>query len=326
MSFMKVFIETKPQALEALEGLLYEQEVPAWEASDPQDFDAFLHDPNRTWDYMDDGLREEKLAAPTGVTFYLSESPEGQKMLEDVKAALNRWQKTETELDLGSLAVTVEEHIPEDWSEQWKKYFKPFPVGQTLLVRPTWEPIPEGNDRKVLTLDPGHVFGSGSHETTCMCLEHLERCIAPGDKVFDIGCGSGILSIASLLLGASEATAIDIDPEAAPTAAENAAQNGFGSEVYHVLTGNITRDRELERSFHGQNFDVVTANIVANIIIILCRRVAKCIKPGGYFVASGIIQDRMEDVQGVMALNGFVVEDITMKGEWVAMTARYEGK
>ena len=326
MSLMKVFIETVPEALEALEGLLYQQGVETCETSDPTDFSAFLADPNRTWDYMDDGLREEKLSAPAGITFYLSESPEGQAALENIRAALAAWREAEQELALGSLAVTVEEHIAEDWAEQWKKYYKPFPVGQTLLIRPSWEPVPEGSARKVLTLDPGHVFGSGSHETTFMCLEHLERWVRPGDKVFDIGCGSGILSIAALLLGAGEATAIDIDPEAAPTAAANAAQNGFGPETYHALTGNITRDRDLERSFHGKDFDIVTANIVANIIIVLCRRVARCIKKGGLFIASGIIQDRMEDVQAVMALNGFAVEDITMKGEWVAMTARFEGK
>ena len=165
-----------------------------------------------------------------------------------------------------------------------------------------------------------------SLSTDSIALADFAR-VFSGARVCDLGCGCGALGL--LLLAKCETlqvTGVEIQEPAARCAAENAAQNGFGPEVYHVLTGNITRDRELERSFHGQNFDVVTANIVANIIIILCRRVAKCIKPGGYFVASGIIQDRMEDVQGVMALNGFVVEDITMKGEWVAMTARYEGK
>ena len=325
MNFIELFVETSREGLEPVSGLLYQQGVTGLIVEDPADFAAFLNNPSRDWDYVDDGLKAQKESAPTGITFYVSDTPAGYDTVKTVAIALQTLKNKEKELDLGPLTLSRKNVKEEDWANNWKQYFKPFPVGQNLLIRPSWEEIPAAETRKVLTIDPGHVFGTGGHETTSMCLEHLERWVRPGDTVFDIGCGSGILSIGALLLGAKEATAIDIDPDAVSIAYENAERNGIDRAVYHVLSGNITKDRELEQSFHGRDFDVVVANIVADVIIILCRRVRRCIRPGGVFIVSGIIQDRMEDVMGVLSLNKFTVEDITVKGEWAAMAARYEG-
>ncbi len=198
----------------------------------------------------------------------------------------------------------------EDWENNWKQYFHPISVGEKLLIRPTWEDEFEAGDRKVLNIEPGLAFGTGSHETTRLCLETLEKHIHEGTTVLDIGCGSGILSIASLLLGAEKAVGVDIDALAVKTAIENGEVNNFKEPEYTILQGNLT-DKV------SGKFDVVVANIVADVIIMFCKDVASFMKDDALFITSGIIDTREQDVIDAFNKYGFEIKARHTKGGWV---------
>ncbi len=198
----------------------------------------------------------------------------------------------------------------EDWENNWKQYFHPIPVGEKLLIRPTWEDEYEAGDRKVLNIEPGLAFGTGSHETTRLCLETLEKHIHEGTTVLDIGCGSGILSIAALLLGAEKAVGVDIDALAVKTAIENGEVNNFKEPEYTILQGNLT-DKV------SGKFDVVVANIVADVIIMFCKDVASFMKDDALFITSGIIDTREQDVIDAFNKYGFEIKARHTKGGWV---------
>lgn len=198
----------------------------------------------------------------------------------------------------------------EDWENNWKQYFKPIPVGDRLLIRPLWEQEYDAGDRAVLHLEPGLAFGSGTHDTTRLCLEALEQYAAPGKTMLDIGCGSGILSVAGLLLGVDSAVAVDIDALAVKTAQENGETNGFSAPRYTVLQGSLT-DRVTGR------YDIIAANIVADIIIKLCENVKDYLAPGGVLLTSGIILPREAEVLAAFAANGLQVLNRRESGGWL---------
>lgn len=204
----------------------------------------------------------------------------------------------------------------EDWANNWKAYFKPLPVGKRLLIRPTWETVEDAGGRAVLSIDPGMAFGTGGHETTRLVLETLEETIRPGDAFLDVGCGSGILSIAALLLDAGTATGVDIDALAVKTAGENGRENGFGPPRYTMRQGDLARD------ITG-SYDVVAANIVADAILALSPSVPRLMKPGGAYIVSGIIDTREADVQEALAACGFTVEERREHGGWLCLKLRH---
>lgn len=206
--------------------------------------------------------------------------------------------------------IILNECKNEDWENNWKQYFHPIPVGEKLLIRPTWEDEYEAGERKVLNIEPGLAFGTGTHETTRLCLETLEKHISEETTVLDIGCGSGILSIAALLLGAKEVTGVDIDALAVKTALENGEANGFFPPKYNILQGNLT-DKV------SGKFDVVVANIVADVIILFCKDVASFMKDGAVFITSGIIDTREQDVIDAFGKYGFKIEARHTEGGWV---------
>ena len=292
---------------------------------DEADFAEFLENPNREWDYVADELVEEKQEQTTGITFFLRDNLYGREQLSQIKSALQSVKETEKELDLGSLEVTMKNVAEEDWANNWKKYFKPFPVGDKIMIKPSWEELPAQTDKIILKIDPGHIFGTGTHETTQLCMELIEKYVKKDDMVLDIGCGSGILSIASLLLDAKEADAVDIDPNAIRIAYENSDRNDIDRNRYHVKAGNILEDKELQASYSGKKYDLVAANIVADVIIALTKQVPDYIKDGGIFLCSGIITERKEDVLEALKAANFAVLDIKEKTSWVAIATRYEG-
>ncbi|MCI8554389.1 MAG: 50S ribosomal protein L11 methyltransferase [Clostridiales bacterium] len=206
-----------------------------------------------------------------------------------------------------------------DWANNWKKYFKPLPVGERLLIRPTWEPAGDPGGRQVLSIDPGMAFGTGGHDTTRLVLETLEEQVRPGLSLLDVGCGSGILSIAALLLGAGRAVGVDIDPLAVKTAAENGALNGFEPPRFTVLQG------DLATAVQG-TFDMVAANIVADAIVSLSPGIPRLLRPGGTYIVSGIIDTREDEVIGVLSACGFTVTARREHGGWLCLTARQRGE
>lgn len=202
-----------------------------------------------------------------------------------------------------------------DWENNWKKYFKPMPVGERLLIRPIWEQEFDAGDRAVIHLEPGLAFGSGTHDTTRLCLESIEKYAENGRTMLDIGCGSGILSVAGLLLGADSAVGVDIDALAVKTARENGETNGFTEPQYTVLQGSMT-DKV------SGKFDIIAANIVADIIVILCENVKNYMNPDAVFITSGIIVPREDDVLAAFEKNGLEVIARHESGGWLCFETK----
>ena len=258
-----------------------------------------------------DLIDEELLARDrTRITIHLYLSPE-----QSPSEALGFLQErlTAAGIDHTLCSDTVNE---QDWANNWKKYFKPLPVGERLIICPTWETVEQPGNRRVLSIDPGMAFGTGGHDTTRLVLEALEDHIRPGDRVLDIGCGSGILSVASLLYGADSAVGVDIDPTAVRTAQENGALNGFTPPRYDMRVGDLARD------ITG-TYRVVVANIVADAIIALSPSVPPFLEPDGVYIVSGIIDIREQDVLRALAESGFTVRERYASGGWLCLvTAR----
>ena len=206
----------------------------------------------------------------------------------------------------------------EDWSENWKQFFKPLEIGKRVLVVPEWEEnIPE-SDRIKFLINPGLSFGTGSHESTKMCIEEIEKHVKDGDKILDLGCGSGILSVIALLLGAGDATAVDIDPMAVEVAYSNLKLNNLSEDIYHGFAGDITTDTELCNKLAAEKSDIVLANIVADVIIALSGYVKDFMKPDGVFICSGIIIERKDEVVSALENAGLKIKEVRTMGEWAA--------
>ena len=209
--------------------------------------------------------------------------------------------------------ICLDSCVEEDWINNWKQYFKPIPVGQKLLIRPTWEEVKDSGGRTVLDLDPGLAFGTGTHETTRLCMELLEQYVRPGMNVLDVGCGSGILSVAALLLGADKAVGVDIDELAVKTAVENAEINHV-EERFTGICGNLTDQVT-------GTYDIVVANIVADVIIMLTKDVEQFMKPDTVYLMSGIIDTREQDVLAAVEQHFTIIDRKEEKG-WVALSAK----
>ena len=251
---------------------------------------------------------------------YLTDDEDGHARLEELKRGLPAF-RARTEADCGSLEVSLKSLQEEDWAHNWQKYYEAFPVGDKLYIVPEWErgnPVPQG--RTPVYLNPGLIFGTGSHGTTRLCLEGLEHYVVPGQPVLDLGCGSGILAIAALVLGASGAKGCDIDPKAVRVAEENAGFNGVADRL-QVFCGDVTGDAELVRNLEGQ-YPLVLANIIADVIIPLSGHVGQFLAPGGVFLCSGIIAHRAEDVQKALEENGFAIFQRQEREGWVSFAAR----
>ena len=209
--------------------------------------------------------------------------------------------------------ICLDSCVEEDWINNWKQYFKPIPVGQKLLIRPTWEEVKDSGGRTVLDLDPGLAFGTGTHETTRLCMELLEQYVRPGMNVLDVGCGSGILSVAALLLGADKAVGVDIDELAVKTAVENAEINHVENR-FTGICGNLTDQVT-------GTYDIVVANIVADVIIMLTKDVEQFMKPDTVYLMSGIIDTREQDVLAAVEEHFTIIDRKEEKG-WVALSAK----
>lgn len=274
------------------------------------DFLRFLEQNRQYWDYVDEGLAA-RMKGASRVKFYVPDSEEGQKQLRQYLAGLEEYEPQ---------TVSLRE---EDWATSWQKYYQPIPVGKRVYIVPDWmrgEPVPEG--RTPLYLNPGLTFGTGSHPTTQLCLELLEQALRPGDKVLDLGCGSGILAIAALSLGASRAVGVDIDPKAADVAFENAALNGIGDGRLSVYAGDVLTDKRLSAKLGPGENRVVLANIVADVIIPLSAKAGEFMAPDGAFLTSGIIEGRQDEVKAALEQNGFAVTRHLERGGWHAFQAR----
>lgn len=285
-----------------------------------ESIEAFLKETAKYWDYAD---TDELVAGEEPcVKAYLADAGENMELVHQAEASFDALRNMDVGLDLGSLRFVVRVTDEEDWANNWKVYYKPFPIGERLLVRPSWEAVVNAEDRVVLSLDPGMAFGTGSHHTTRMCLEYLEKTVQGGDRILDLGCGSGILSIAGVLLGAQSALAVDIDPIAEKIAYENAQLNGVQRDRYTVRIGDVLTDHALRRFLGTQQYDIVMANIVASVILALLPIVPPLLRAGGTFITSGIIRERLDEVKDAILANGLAIEDVQIQEEWCAILVR----
>ena len=310
MKWLELHIDTTPAGIDPVSDLLGDYGVDSLMIDEEGDFHSFLENNKQYWDYVDDDLLAEK-RGKCRVTFYLPEDDGGFHTLGQVRIALSALKKQHPEY--APLLLTMENVADEDWENNWKQFYKPMEIGERLLVVPEWEQSGE-TERVKLILNPGLTFGTGSHATTRLCLTALDKLIQGGEKVLDLGCGSGILSIAALRLGAERAYACDVDPTCVGVAYENAALNGVERDRYTVRAGDVTADRELAREFGG-DYDVVVANIVADVIIALAPKVRPLLKDGGVFLCSGIIDDRAAEVKQKLTDAGWdVAEEHSSEG------------
>ena len=308
VKWLEVTVNTTPDKLDEVTARLAAAGMDALVIEDEGDFLNFLEQNRQYWDYVDQELLD-RMKGVTRVKFYVSDDADGRAQLERYTRGLG-WEYTVTPL------------TDSDWAYSWQKYYKPLPVGQRLYVVPQWEreePVPAG--RVPLYLNPGLTFGTGSHASTQLCLEGVEEHTAPGLPVLDLGCGSGILSIAALVLGASQAAAVDIDPKAVDVAYENAALNGIGKDRYLVRAGDVISDAALVRELAQPRYHLVLANIVADVIIPLSARVPELLDRDGLFLCSGIIDTRAQEVADALARNGLRVTRRREKNGWVALEA-----
>ena len=302
MEWLELKIDTSPSGLDAVTELLEQQGVTGVMIDDEADFKEFLEHNRQYWDYVDEALLQEKTGV-SRVTFYLERNEAALDVIARVRMAMSDLKKARPEC--GPLLLTIDNVADADWENNWKRFYKPMEIGERLLVVPQWEEARD-DGRVKLVLNPGLTFGTGSHATTRLCLQALDKYIRGGEKILDLGCGSGILSIAALVLGAKEAFACDIDEKCVDVAYENAALNGVGRDRYTVRWGDVLTDKALQAEFGG-GYDMVVANIVADVIMGLSDKVRPFLKEGGLFLCSGIIDDRAEEVFTKLRADGWTV-------------------
>lgn len=320
MRYLEIGIETQRAGIELILSALMKLGITDAVVEDPADIDDLLQkEKGYEWDYIDDSVLELKNETPR-VTVYLNDDAAGHQQAEAICAAMRALKAQAaggsfgSGLDVGSLETKISSEDDSAWKDNWKAYFKPAKVSKTIVVKPTWEAYEAQADEKIIEIDPGMAFGTGTHETTSLCIRLMEDYLAPGEKVLDVGCGSGILSIAGALLGASEVLGVEIDPDAVAIAKENIALNhvdGVASAQYGDLTKGI--------DFQA---DVIVANLMADLVVMLSKDVAKHLRPGGRYISSGILVEKMPEVVDAMRALGFAILEVKEDGMWCAIVAK----
>ena len=317
MEWTEVNIYTTTEGIELVCSKLTDIGVKGFAIRDAEDFKEFLENKNGQWDYIDKdliGLTD----CETCITVYIPSNDQGAEMLTAIKSMLSEMRANDTEKLYGRLEAELTSIREEDWANNWKQYFKPFKVGEKLVIKPSWEDYDNADNRVILEIDPASSFGTGKHHTTRLCLELLEKNLNKGDDLLDMGCGSGILSIGAMLLGAGSAVGVDIEENAAATALENAEKNHISPDVYKTYYGNILSDEKLASEI-DRKYDIITANIVADVIIAMKDYFVRYLKKGGILIISGIIEERMDEVVAAVESAGFSNPEPYVKEGWAAV-------
>lgn len=316
MKWTKFSLETTTQAVDlvsnmldelGIEGIEIEDKVPITEEEKKAMFIDILPELGE-----DDGKAL--------VSFYISDDEDKAAVLTQVKAGLVELADF---VEVGDMEITVSETEDKDWINNWKQFWKPFRVADDIIIKPTWETLQDKKEEDlVIEIDPGTAFGTGSHETTRLCIEGLRKYIKDDTTLLDVGSGSGILSIIGLKLGAKSALGTDIDPNAIHAMYDNAKVNGITEEEFTVKIGNIIDDKQLQEEVGMEKYDIVVANILADVIIPLSAEVGQHLKKGGLYITSGIIYMKRDEVKEAIEKNGFTIVEVNEMGEWVSFVAR----
>jgi len=323
MYWIEAVIHTTTAGIEPVAGRLLMNGITGYAVEDSEDFNDFLEGEGVYFDYVEDELLRLK-DCETTVKFYVAENAQGVETIMAVRKSILELKEMDTDGLFGTLEVTTDGKIEEqDWENNWKKYFKPFPVGKNLCIKPSWEELPEELKAKtVIELDPSSSFGTGSHTTTRLCLEMVEKYMALSGEnvqVLDMGCGSGILGIAASLLGAEFITAVDIDENSARIAGENFAGNKIAPDKYKVMAGNILNDQKFYDRVTDKKYDLIAANIVADVLIWMAPVFKKVLADNGFLLVSGIISERSSEVIDALEACGLCVREFAESQEWAAV-------
>lgn len=317
MKFNEITIHTTTAGSEVVSGVLFNEGISCFSVEDPRDLAELLENKYVPVDYVEDGLLRED--GDVLVRVYLAENEQGQLQLDGILAGIEKL-KLLGEDWLGSLDTELSVTDEKDWENNWKQYFHPLPIGEKFLVVPSWEKA-DDDSRLVIEIDPASSFGTGRHETTALCLEAVEKLSPENKDVLDMGCGSGILGIGAALMGAKHIDAIDIDMVASRIAEENAEKNNV-KDVMSVYCGNVLTDIDLWNKFANNKYDIILANIVADIISEMLPLFTSCLNQDGRLVCSGIISMRKEFVLESLEENGFIVEELKEKNDWIAIVCK----
>lgn len=318
MKWIKISLKTTTEAVDfisslfdelGLEGIQIEDNVPLSQADKEAMFIDILPE-----------LPEDEGEAV--VTSYVSLEKDIEELKKEIKDGL---EELSAFVNVGEGSIRTEETDDGDWINNWKAFFKPFRVAEDIVIKPTWEALEDKKeDDLVIEIDPGTAFGTGAHETTRLCITGLRKYITKETKLLDVGCGSGILSIIGLKLGAKEAVGTDIDPAALKATYENMEVNHISRERFTAYSGNIIEDRELQEKVGFEKYDIVAANILADVIIPLSGEIRRHMKKDGLFISSGIIDMKKEEVEAALLKNGFRIVEINTMGDWVSFVAKNE--
>ena len=340
MKYIEVKIKTSQEDLDPLTCILMDMGIAGFAVEDPEDFQALMEKKNSyDWDYIDESLMDYS-KIETGVTFYLDDSEEGRELLGRLQELLkhgyckdkqqNSGATPENLLNPSSEAVELLgneglqlKSIPElswkvvddsEWKDNWKEYFKPAKLTDRIVIKPSWEEYSVAEDELVIEIDPGLAFGTGTHPTTSLCIKLLEKYIEPErDTIIDVGCGSGILSIAAALLGAKDIAAVDIDPVAVEVTKENVELNHVSPKI-RVFEGDLTKGL-------NEKAEIVVANLMADLVIMLTKDIAAHLKGKSIYISSGILIEKKETVAAAIEACGFRILEILEEGEWCAIAA-----
>ncbi len=308
MDYLEIKVSVHASAVDAVSEIYYEFGATGVSIEEPIEI---IGEENLYWDYIDESKIDRNVESV--VTAYYSRLEENlESKIKEIKERIQNLSEFGINLGSGTFSESIVKQ--EDWENSWKQYFKPLHVTERIVIKPQWEEYEAAENELVIHIDPGMAFGTGSHETTSMCLVELEKFIKPQDEILDVGTGSGILSIAAALLGAKNAVGVDLDPVAVEVAKENVLLNEVTDQV-EILHG------DLVQTINGQ-YDIVVANIIAEaILILLDLDVKQFVKADGRFICSGIILEKEEVIIAKLMEKGFVIQDIIRQGEWVCIVS-----
>ncbi|SHI76753.1 ribosomal protein L11 methyltransferase [Dethiosulfatibacter aminovorans DSM 17477] len=309
MKWIEIVIKTTFEAKEAVTNILHEAMVEGIVIEDPNDILNLLKEDER-WDYLDEDLAKDYYDGVV-IKGYFENDENWEEKKDFIKERINMLPRYD--LDLGLTEIEIQDLEDRDWNSEWKKNFKPFKLGENVVVKPTWEEYSQKEGEIIIEIDPGAAFGTGTHETTSLCIEQLEGKIDSESKVLDIGTGTGILAILSSKLGAKEVLGIDIDDDSVRIAKENVEVNDCDN--VDIKKGNLLNKVDYEA-------DIVVANITADIIIRMVSQLSNVLKNGGLFISSGILATKVENVRTALVENDFDIVETLVKGEWAGITAR----
>lgn len=315
MKWNKFRLKTKTEAEDivssmladlGVEGVEIEDKIPLTAADKEQMFVDILPETE-----ADDGVAY--------LSFYLDDDADIEGILANVKQELEEMKEF---IDLGECSIEESQTEDVDWINNWKKYFHQFYVDDILII-PSWEKVkPEDEDKMIVHIDPGTAFGTGMHETTQLCIRQIRKYVTKDTRILDVGCGSGILGMLALKFGANYSVGTDLDPCAIDATYENMEENGISKDQYEVMIGNIIDDKSVQDTVGYEKYDIVVANILADVLVPLTPVIVNHLKKGGIYITSGIIDDKEETVVEAVKKAGLEVLEVTYQGEWVSVTAK----